>query len=519
MALEGRLEANFSSFYDAVDKATVKFRSFEDEAAKVEKRLNTVTDGFSGRRVIQEATLMAEAIQRVGVSTLTTGEAARSLSTLDHAMDKLLRTGQQVPIEMSRTAAELRRVGQATDAADASVSRITANYRQFDGVLQSMGINIGPYVKGLEDVIGFAGKGATALGLFGTAGAVVATALTALKIGNTIGEITGLDDWIGKTTASLLGYGDVAAETAAAQQEALNGALEGGAGAMARLREETEKTAALQREASAKAVEDGRREWSVTTGNADAMANLARQLEAAKQKRLDDSRATFAASQAQSIFSTETDNATVSVVAQTAALADREASLQRIADAEAARKAAVDKFMNAPTLNDRESDVFSTDLRQLTQADLANIQAEMDPFRQDVGGTSGIWKKLAELEAREGTVRPSNNKEFFALQREAMLLAQLRMWAEGQDRPPSFAGGVENFTGGLAYVHKNEMLVNMPRGTDVIPAGGGGGGAVNLGGIHFHGPTFGAAADFEAAVKSAVTELMRKSGKTFIPLA
>src|SRR5205823_1313056 len=34
----------------------------------------------------------------------------------------------------------------------------------------------------------------------------------------------------------------------------------------------------------------------------------------------------------------------------------------------------------------------------------------------------------------------------------------------------SFASGVTNFAGGLAYVHQNELLVNMPRGTSVIPA-------------------------------------------------
>jgi hypothetical protein len=34
---------------------------------------------------------------------------------------------------------------------------------------------------------------------------------------------------------------------------------------------------------------------------------------------------------------------------------------------------------------------------------------------------------------------------------------------------PKFAGGVENFGGGLAYVHKGEVLANLPPGTDVIP--------------------------------------------------
>lgn len=34
---------------------------------------------------------------------------------------------------------------------------------------------------------------------------------------------------------------------------------------------------------------------------------------------------------------------------------------------------------------------------------------------------------------------------------------------------PKFSNGVENFEGGLAYVHQGEVLANLPRGTDVIP--------------------------------------------------
>ncbi len=45
----------------------------------------------------------------------------------------------------------------------------------------------------------------------------------------------------------------------------------------------------------------------------------------------------------------------------------------------------------------------------------------------------------------------------------------------GTVRPPGFASGVTNFAGGLAYVHQNELLVNLPRGTDVVPAGNAGG--------------------------------------------
>jgi len=64
------------------------------------------------------------------------------------------------------------------------------------------------------------------------------------------------------------------------------------------------------------------------------------------------------------------------------------------------------------------------------------------------------------------------------MQRDAVLLAQLRDMLQGSQRPPGFAGGVENFAGGLAYVHKDEMLVNMAKGTSVIPRGAAGGSSI-----------------------------------------
>ncbi len=50
----------------------------------------------------------------------------------------------------------------------------------------------------------------------------------------------------------------------------------------------------------------------------------------------------------------------------------------------------------------------------------------------------------------------------------------------GTARVPGFASGIEHFTGGLAYVHQGEVLMNLAPGTSVIPArnvhaGGGGG--------------------------------------------
>lgn len=41
----------------------------------------------------------------------------------------------------------------------------------------------------------------------------------------------------------------------------------------------------------------------------------------------------------------------------------------------------------------------------------------------------------------------------------------------GIQSAPSFASGIANFAGGLAYVHRGELLMNLPPGTSVIPAG------------------------------------------------
>jgi hypothetical protein len=75
MAITGRFEADFESFYTAVNKAEAKLTDFQSGAGKVESSLNRMVDSFSGRRLIQEATLSAEAIERIGgTSKLTADE-------------------------------------------------------------------------------------------------------------------------------------------------------------------------------------------------------------------------------------------------------------------------------------------------------------------------------------------------------------------------------------------------------------------------------------------------------------
>jgi hypothetical protein len=76
--LVGHLSADFSSFTRAVDESVIKLRGFEGDAGKVGTALNKMGDSLSGRKLIQDALLMAEAVEKIGgASKLTDAELAK----------------------------------------------------------------------------------------------------------------------------------------------------------------------------------------------------------------------------------------------------------------------------------------------------------------------------------------------------------------------------------------------------------------------------------------------------------
>jgi hypothetical protein len=98
MPLSGQLLADFTSFTQASADATVSLTSFETGADKVTSALDRASNGLSGTKLIQNATLMAEAVDRVGgVSTLTTAELAKVSAQAQEAAEKLTALGQDVP--------------------------------------------------------------------------------------------------------------------------------------------------------------------------------------------------------------------------------------------------------------------------------------------------------------------------------------------------------------------------------------------------------------------------------------
>lgn len=488
---------------------------------------------FNGDRMVTHAKNVTAAIREVGVTTLTASQASRNLDLLERAMDKMRLTSQPIPANMKATAEQLHFVARSAEAAVPAGQQVTAVYRQFDGVLQSMGINIGPYVKGIEDVTTAVtgmkmagGATTTMLGLFAPALAVVATAIGAWKFGTKIGEVNGFTEAIARGIAVMKGYGDVQQETAMAIADAndLAGKAE------ANWKRQTQSIAD-----STKAAKDQsdaiKQNWLVTDGNRDALARLSRAIDEAKVKRLEDARAAFAASQAQSAFTDNTKTATDAVVKQTAALEAREESLRRIAEAGARQRQAEADFMKygsggppddpkktvrtlggewiTPDEAEKRRTMGGTmDIPPLTGWALDEV---VDRFNRagDQSPDQALWRALDSLESLEGRQDgPKSNQEFFQRQRDAVLLAQLRDMLQGRDRPPGFAGGVENFSGGMAMVgERGPELVRLPGGSDVIPNHALGTTITIAPQIVFRGPVMGSA----EALRSMVTDVIRRA--------
>jgi hypothetical protein len=115
VALSGTLLADFSSFENATKNAIVSLKSFETGAGKVQTSLTRMADSFSGRKIIQDATLMAEAIDRAGgTSTLTAAELKRAGATAQEAADKFKALGREAPASLLDIAAAAKKAEEGT---------------------------------------------------------------------------------------------------------------------------------------------------------------------------------------------------------------------------------------------------------------------------------------------------------------------------------------------------------------------------------------------------------------------
>lgn len=116
------------------------------------------------------------------------------------------------------TEKSLQQMSAAASANVAPAQQIATSYKQFDGILASMGVNIGPQVKALQDLTTAAQSGAAAMGPLGLA---VLAVIAIFKSYQWADEFFKLHPAVTEAIALIIGYGSASAETAAAVQDTL----------------------------------------------------------------------------------------------------------------------------------------------------------------------------------------------------------------------------------------------------------------------------------------------------------
>jgi hypothetical protein len=116
----------------------------------------------------------------------------------------------------------------AMDSGASASANWAGELRKFDGVLASVGLNIGTETRAVADLGDASGKTIGQLGKLATAGLAVGAGMAAFSITSSILQFTGLDKAIGDATVKLWDFG-LAEQVAGAKQDVINRAIEGGA--------------------------------------------------------------------------------------------------------------------------------------------------------------------------------------------------------------------------------------------------------------------------------------------------
>ncbi len=122
---------------------------------------------------------------------------------------------------MKDASGEVNKLSEAATQATNPFTNLHAAAEKFDGVLAVAGIHIRTELHGLADLGDAAGKTTEQMGALGAAGLAVGAGLGGWKIGRMVADFFDLDEKIGNATAKLLGFGDVAAQTAGAKADAM----------------------------------------------------------------------------------------------------------------------------------------------------------------------------------------------------------------------------------------------------------------------------------------------------------
>lgn len=141
--ISAQFAADFSSFKSAVDAADKQLADFAKGAGNVEKSLARMTDSLSGRKMIQEATLMARAITDLGgVSTLTAKQIEQLGPKAIEAAAKMKQLGLGVPAQLQAVVDQLKAATAAAETNAAMAKRLGASWSNAGSELKGVGTSL-----------------------------------------------------------------------------------------------------------------------------------------------------------------------------------------------------------------------------------------------------------------------------------------------------------------------------------------------------------------------------------------
>jgi hypothetical protein len=153
MPLSARIGADFGELNAALDQCVVKIKTASEVAAGAGRRFNQMVDQFDGTKIQREATIMVDAIDKLGgATTLTASEQAKVNVTLQAAIEKYHVIGQEVPPKLQAMADATKRVEANTRELSTAAQSSTSVYRELAATL-GIGLGAGAAVMGVRELV------------------------------------------------------------------------------------------------------------------------------------------------------------------------------------------------------------------------------------------------------------------------------------------------------------------------------------------------------------------------------
>jgi len=133
--------------------------------------------------------------------------------------------------EVDKSVVKLKQLESASDQTSAGMQEFSHGINQVDQSLSAVGINVGKPLKAFQELSALAGKNVGDMGLPALAGSITTTGVAAYELTRTVIDLAksfgfDLDKAVAESSAKLLGWGDLAGETAAAKMMNLSRASE-----------------------------------------------------------------------------------------------------------------------------------------------------------------------------------------------------------------------------------------------------------------------------------------------------